>query len=149
MRQFVYLGNFEYFENGAGTPEMREVQGSFAIEFQSGDRLTAALSDTTTSSSRGRSTIATGVMVPVGGYDYQSGVVSYLFGQQRKIVRQMLAIRKARFTVGRSAPSSFSGGRFELSLAARDRAERVRELGQPAMGRLHQHRRRPCATPTW
>ena len=84
IRRFVYLGSFEYFEDGAGTPEMRETQGSFSIQFQTGDYLTLRYLRVYELIPR-PFPIATGILVPVGGYDDQSGVVSYLFGQQRPV----------------------------------------------------------------
>ena len=45
VRQFNYVGNIEYFENSAGQVQMREVDGSLNIEFQSSDRLTVRYLD--------------------------------------------------------------------------------------------------------
>ena len=49
--------------------------------------------------------------------------------------------RKARSTVGRSERSASSAARVVLYGSVSDRAERVRQLGQLALGRLHQHGR--------
>ena len=105
VRRFVYLGNFEYFENGAGTPEMREAQGSFAIQFQNGDYLTLRyLNDYELIPQP--FPIATDVLVPVGGYDYQSGVVSTcLLSSARSPAHS--PTRTARSTGGRSERSAF------------------------------------------
>ena len=113
VRRFVYLGSFEYFEDGAGTPEMREAQGSFAIQFQSGDYLTLRYLHDYELIPR-PFPIATGVLVPVGGYDYQSGVVSYLFGQQRKIAGT-LSYQEGSLYDGTKRTVGFSGARAVLS----------------------------------
>ena len=67
----------------------------------------------TTSSSRPFE-IAPGVLVPVGGYDYQSGVVSYLFGQQRKIAGT-LSYQEGSLYDGTKRTVGFSGARAVLS----------------------------------
>ncbi len=113
VRRFVYLGSFEYFEDGAGTPEMREAQGSFAVQLQSGDNLTLRYLNDYELIPR-PFPIAPGVVVPVGGYDYQSGVVSYLFGQQRKIAGT-LSYQEGSLYDGTKRTIGFSGARVVLS----------------------------------
>ena len=84
IRRFVYQGNFEYLENGAGRVEVRETEGSFAVELLNSDILTAGYVHDYELIPRPFA-IATGVTVPAAGYDYQSGQVSYLFGTQRTL----------------------------------------------------------------
>jgi hypothetical protein len=113
VRRFVYLGSFEYFEDGAGTPEMRETQGSFSVQFQSGDYLTLRYLHDYELIPR-PFPIAAGVLVPVGGYDYQSGVVSYLFGQQRKVAGT-LSYQEGSLYDGTKRTVAFSGARIVLA----------------------------------
>jgi hypothetical protein len=113
VRRFVYLGSFEYFEDGAGTPVMREAQGAFSIQFQSGDYMTLRYLHDYELIPRPFE-IATGVVVPVGGYDYQSGVVSYLFGQQRKIAGT-LSYQEGSLYGGTKRTVGLSGSRIVLS----------------------------------
>jgi len=113
VRRFVYLGSFEYFEDGAGTPEMREAQASFSIQLQSGDYMTLRYLHDYELIPR-PFPIATDVLVPVGGYDYQSGVVSYLFGQQRPI-SGTLSYQEGSLYGGTKRTVGFSGGRVVLS----------------------------------
>ena len=113
VRRFVYLGSFEYFEDGAGTPEMREAQASFSIQLQSGDYMTLRYLRDYELIPRPFE-IATDVVVPVGGYDYQSGVVSYLFAQQRKIAGT-LSYQEGSLYGGTKRTVGFSGSRIVLS----------------------------------
>ena len=113
VRRFVYLGSFEYFEDGAGTPVMREAQGAFSIQFQSGDYMTLRYLHDYELIPRPFE-IATGVVVPVGGYDYQSGVVSYLFGQQRKIAGT-LSYQEGSLYGGTKRTVGLAGSRIVLS----------------------------------
>ncbi len=92
---------------------MREAQGSFAVQLQSGDNLTLRyLNDYELIPLP--FPIAPGVVVPVGGYDYQSGVVSYLFGQQRKIAGT-LSYQDGSLYDGTKRTVGFSGARVVVS----------------------------------
>ena len=113
VRRFVYSGNIEYFENGAGTPETRETEESFAVEFQNSDRLTVLHVRDYELIPRPFA-IAPGVTVPVGGYDYQSGQVSYLFGSQRSLSGTLL-YQEGSLYGGSKRTVGFSSGRLELS----------------------------------
>ncbi|MBI4487257.1 MAG: hypothetical protein HY655_14740 [Acidobacteria bacterium] len=84
VQRFAYQGNVEYFENGAGRVDMRETEGSFAVEFLNSDVLTTTFTRDYELIPQPFS-IARGVTVPVGGYDYQTGQVSYLFGTQHPL----------------------------------------------------------------
>ena len=113
VRRFVYLGRFEHFENGAGTPEMREAEASFGVQFQSGDNLSIRYLRDYELIPR-PFPIATGVLVPVGGYDYQSGIVSYLFGQQRAVAGTA-SYQEGSLYGGTKRTLGFSGARIVLS----------------------------------
>jgi hypothetical protein len=81
VRRFVYQGTAEYYENGAGRVDMRELNGTFAIEMQNSDRFSADYSDGY-EFIPSRFAIASNVNVPVGGYDSRNTTVSYTFGTQ-------------------------------------------------------------------
>ena len=130
VRRFVYLGSFEYFEDGAGTPEMREAQGSFSVQLQSGDYLTLRYLNDYELIPR-PFPIAPGVVVPVGGYDYQSGWCPTCWSAAQD--RRPVSFRKARSTTGRSGTSACPA-RGSCCRPIPDRAERFRQLGQLAMG---------------
>ena len=113
VRRFVYQGNIEYLENGAGRVDLRETGGSVAVELQNSDILTMAYV-------RDYEFIpqpfpaARGVTVPVGGYDYQSGLVSYLLGTQRAI-SGTLSYQDGTFYGGTKRTLGFARGRLVLS----------------------------------
>src|SRR6185503_7662436 len=62
----------------------REAKATFQTEFQSSDRVSFDYTrdyELVPSSF----TIAPGVVVPIGGYSYEAGRVSYVLGQQRRV----------------------------------------------------------------
>ena len=71
VRRFVYQGNVEYLENGAGRVDLRETGGSFGLELLNSDILTVSHARTYEFIPQ-PFVIASGVTVTVGGYDYQS-----------------------------------------------------------------------------
>jgi hypothetical protein len=113
VRKFVYLGRFDHFENGAGIPEWREVEASFGMQLQTGDNLSVRYLRDYEFIPRPFE-IATGVFVPVGGYDFQSATVSYLFGQQRP-VSGTASYQEGSLYGGRKRTVGLSSGRIELS----------------------------------
>ena len=113
VRRFVYQGSLEYFENGASRVDMRETAGSFAAELQNSDVLTVGYVDDYEFIPR-PFTIAAGVAVPVGGYDYRSAQVSYLMGQQRPF-SGTLSYQQGSLYDGTKRTLGFSSGRLELS----------------------------------
>jgi hypothetical protein len=113
VRRFVYEGNIEYFENGAGTPETRETEGVFRLEFLNSDSFTARYVNDYELLARPFA-IATGVTVPAGGYDYQSGEISYLMGQQRPL-SGTVTYQHGSLYDGTKRTLGFSSGRLEVT----------------------------------
>ena len=113
VRRFVYQGNLEYVENGAGRVETRATKASFAVEFQNSDRLTVLHARDYELIPR-PFVIASGVTVPTGGYDYQSGQVSYLLGQQRTL-SGTFSYEEGSLYGGRKRTVGVSAGRLRLS----------------------------------
>ena len=111
VRRFVYLGSFEYFEDGAGTPEMRETQGSFSVQFQSGDYMTCAMYDYEIIRGRSRLRRRRGsgrwIRLPVRG-----GVVTVAQQQQD---RGTLSYQEGSLYGGTKRTVGFSGSRIVLS----------------------------------
>ena len=104
IRRFVYQGSVEYFENGAGRVDMREIEGSFAVELLNSESLTVSYTRDYEFIPRPFA-IAPSVTVPMGAYDYQSGRVSYLIGRQRSFPERS-PTRKARSMVAQSERSA-------------------------------------------
>ncbi len=84
IRRFLWSGSFAYVENLAGQVETREATGIFTIELDNSDMFTV-------NAMRSYEflpepfEIARGVTLPVAGYDFANGQVSYQFGQQRRL----------------------------------------------------------------
>jgi Domain of unknown function (DUF5916) len=113
IRRFVYEGGLEYVENSAGRVEAREWSGSFSVEMLNSDRATATVLDDYEFIPRPFE-IAPGVTVPVGGYAYRAGEVSYQFGTQRRF-SGTLSYRDGTLYGGTRRSVEFSGGRLDLS----------------------------------
>ena len=113
IRRFVYQGSIEYLENGAGRLEMRETSASFAVELLNSDLLNVAYLDDYEFIPQPFA-IAPGVRVPIGGYDYRSGVVSYLFGTQRTL-SGTLSYQHGSLYDGTKRTVGFARGRLRLS----------------------------------
>ena len=88
-----------YVENGGGQLEARDVDGEFAIDFNTSDRVSVGYSGSYELVPR-PFRIATGVTVPAGGYDYGSTTVAYQAGQQRKF-NGRISLDRGRSTTAR------------------------------------------------
>ena len=113
VRKFSWTGVIAYIENGAGRLETRERDGEFAIEFQNGDRFNVAYAGTYEFLPR-PFPIASGVTVPVGGYDYASVTTGFNFGQQRA-VSGTLSVEHGTFFSGSKTALGFRRGRVTLT----------------------------------
>ncbi len=85
IRKLTWQGSFDYVTDAPGTTvQNREGRGTFVIDFQSSDQFTFdVIHDYELLP--GPFTISTGVIVPAGGYTYDTSRVSYNLGQQRKV----------------------------------------------------------------
>jgi hypothetical protein len=113
VRKYSWTGSFNYIENGAGRLETREVDAEFAVEMQSGDRLSAGYNGTYEFLPR-PFRIAWGVVLPVGGYDYALARAGYDFGGQR-VVSGNVSLEHGSFYGGDRTTLRLSRGRIELS----------------------------------
>jgi len=113
VRRLSFTGSLGYVENGAGRREARDIDGDFAIDFDTADRLSV-------NSSRAYEfvprpfRIATGVTVPMGGYEYGSTTIAFQGGQQRTF-NGRLALERGSFYDGMKTTASLSTGRATLS----------------------------------
>ena len=109
IRKLTWQGVLDYVTDAPGlTVQNREARGTFAIDFQSSDRLQL---DHTRDYELlpARFTIAPGVVVPAGGYDYQASRVAYTLGQQRRMSG----------TVAASSGTLYNGTKSEVSVGGR------------------------------
>jgi hypothetical protein len=113
VRRLSFTGSIGYFENAAGRREARDIDGEFAIDFDTADRLSVAYASSYEFVPR-PFRIATGVMVAAGGYDYGSATVAFQAGQQRKF-NGRVALDRGSFYDGTKTTLSLSTGRATLS----------------------------------
>jgi hypothetical protein len=77
------MGGVTYVENGDGVLESRELEGEYAIEFQNQDQFIVGYSDMFEFLPR-PFPIVPGVVIPVGGYDFENLRVGFNLGRQRR-----------------------------------------------------------------
>lgn len=58
-------------------------------------------------------TVASGVVIPAGGYEFTSGTTSYLFGQQRRL-SGTLSLQRGQFYDGTITGMGFTSGRYAI-----------------------------------
>ena len=113
VRKYSYSLNYDYIANPDGRLESRDVNAGYGITFQNGDGFSAQV---------GRSyellpspfTIAPGIRLPVGGYGFGDGTLSWSQGNQHKIAGT-LSVSRGSFYDGNRTTLGYSGGRIELS----------------------------------
>ncbi len=113
VRKFSYSGQVEYWENGAGSKEQREVSADFQIEFQNSDRFELGQSDLW-EFVPGPFAIARGVTIPTGGYDQRTFRSAYQLGQQR-MTSGTAYVEYGAFYGGTRAADGYTSGRMNLS----------------------------------
>ena len=113
VRKFSYSGQVEYFENGAGRKEQREVSGDFQIEFQRGDRFEMGHTDIW-ELVPAPFAITRGVTVQTGGYDQRTFRSAYQFGQQRTASGTAF-VEYGAFYGGTRTAYGFTSGRVNVS----------------------------------
>jgi len=113
VRRFFSQASLNIVDNGGGRRELRETEAELAIEFQNGDRVSATASQTYEFLPV-PFTIARGVTLPVGGYDYWSVKGGYALGQQRRLAGTA-SVEYGRFYSGHRTVLGLSQGRLEVS----------------------------------
>ncbi len=108
IRKLTWQGVLNYVTDAPGiTVQNREARGTFAIDFQSSDRL--QVEHTRDYELLPASfTISPGVVVPAGGYDYQASRVAYTLGQQRTLSGTLSASNGTLYN-GTKSEVTFSG----------------------------------------
>jgi uncharacterized protein DUF5916 len=113
IRRFSYMGSLAYIENMAGRVELREQNAEFAIEFLNSDRFSVAYAGTYEFLPRPFE-ISDGIVLPIGGYDYDTVRVGWNLGLQRAVAGNFLA-EYGTFYSGTRAALSVSRGRVAVS----------------------------------
>jgi len=108
IRKYTWQGSLDYVTDASATRlESREGDGLLRIDFQSSDQFSAEYSHEY-ERLPSRFTIAPGVFVPAGGYDYSTSRVSYSLGQQRRVSGRLSASTGTLYG-GTKSDVSYSG----------------------------------------
>jgi hypothetical protein len=113
LRKWFYMGSVEHIQDRAGRLESRERLGEFALEYQNGDRLAA----TYTNSYEflpAPFAIGGGVVLPVGGYDFDNIRLAYTMSQRYRYSFNM-SVDYGTFYNGDKTTLSVSRGRMALT----------------------------------
>ncbi len=113
VRRISLVGSVGYVENGDGRLETRDVDGEFAIDFNTADRVSVGYTSSYEFVPR-PFRIATGVTVPIGGYDYGNATFAFQAGQQRKFNGRVSLDRGSLYD-GTKTTVGLSTGRATLS----------------------------------
>jgi hypothetical protein len=112
VRKYSYEANIEYFENGAGQLESRQLVGRFSTEFNNSDRFSIEYNDNY-ELLVDPFTVQRGVVIPRGGYGFEDLTVSFNFGQQRPVSGN-LSWRQGEFYDGTITTFGFTGARVAI-----------------------------------
>lgn len=112
VRQFTYLANIEYIQNGFGNLETRSRSARFAAERQNSDIFTIDVGDNY-ELLLSPFQVATGVRIPRGGYNFGDFTASYQLGQQRRF-NGNLSFNKGTFYNGDITGVTLSSARYAI-----------------------------------
>ena len=113
IRKFTFEGEIDYIEHGSGWLETREVAGTFEIDFQNSDLLEIVYTDWYEGIVEPFS-IARGVTIPAGGYDFWNLRTAFTLGQQRPVSGTVF-VEQGAFWSGDKTSFGFSTGRAEVT----------------------------------
>jgi hypothetical protein len=113
VRKFTTEASIEYFLNGAGFVESRQWNGRFNTEFESSDQLTVEANDNY-ELLVAPFPVAPGVVIPPGGYRFNDALVSYRFGEQRR-VSGTVSVQGGQFYDGDILAVGYTGGRVSVT----------------------------------
>jgi hypothetical protein len=108
VRKFTYSGNYAYIADGAGRLETRNVEGSFDIEFQNSDSVSARYQSNYEFLER-PFTVG-GVSIPTGRYDFRDGSITLFLGTQRQFTGSFSLQRGGYYNGGRRRSGSAAVG---------------------------------------
>ena len=108
VRVLTWQGNIEYLTDAAGDVlEDRAVSGRFGVEFNSSDEI-VVIATRQYERLPFDFAISPGIVVPAGGYSYQTLQATYQLGQQRKISGNLTASRGS-FYGGTRTSAGYNG----------------------------------------
>jgi hypothetical protein len=113
IRRLSSTASLAYVEGAAGRLETRDAQGEFAIEFHNSDRFSIGYTDAyefLPSPFR----IASGVTLPVQGYNFANLRAAFTFGTQRR-VSGALSLEHGSFYSGHKTSIAWNRGRLNMT----------------------------------
>jgi hypothetical protein len=113
VRKLSWAASMAYIENGTGRLETRDAEGEFAVELHNSDRVNIGYADIY-EFLPGPFRIASGVILPIGGYDYAAVRAGYNMGQQRRSSAN-LSFEHGTFYNGHKTTLGISRGRLNLT----------------------------------
>jgi uncharacterized protein DUF5916 len=113
VRRFFWSGSMDYVTDGANHLETRDLNGEFAIEFETSDRVAILYNDTYEFLPR-PFRIGPGVTLPVGGYSFSNLRVAMNLGQHRRLSANITG-EHGTFYGGERTAISVSRGRVNLT----------------------------------
>jgi hypothetical protein len=137
VRKFTTQASINYLTNNQNRLDTREIVGLFQTELVNTDVAGIMYTDTFDRPVRPFD-VATGVRIPVGGYDFHTLQLSYTGGQQRKI-SGAIVYETGTYYGGTQQSISVSAARWK-SRPHVARTERVGQLRRSASGVLHRDR---------
>ena len=113
IRKYSWQGSINYVENRAGRLETRDDEGRFDIEFQNSDRSTASYVSSYEFLPR-PFRIASGIVLPVRGYDSGKIRLAHTLGTQR-VMSGTAAVEYGTFYSGHRLAMGLSSGRLKVT----------------------------------
>jgi hypothetical protein len=113
IRQVTFLGSVEYIEGStSGRMESRQQTGRFNLERENSDQLSVE-GGTNFEFLPAPFTVARGINIPVGGYDFNDVTFRYAFGQQRR-ASGSVSYQTGQFYNGHINAVTVSGARVSV-----------------------------------
>ena len=114
IRRLDWEAGYDYITDSRRTRvENRQLSGTFQIDFQNSDQWTLDYIHDFEYLPRSFQ-IAPAVIVPVGGYDYDTARMTYELGQQRRVSGRV-SVATGTFYDGHKREANFTSGRVALS----------------------------------
>ena len=113
IRKLTWAGQIDYVTDRSGMLETREAEGRFGIEFENTDQFTTSYTRSFEFLEQ-PFLIASGVTIPVGGYDFQNVQASFTLADQRRLAGR-ISVQHGSFFSGTKTTVGFAQGQLELT----------------------------------
>jgi uncharacterized protein DUF5916 len=114
IRRLDWEAGYDYITDSRRTRvENRQLSGTFQVDFENSDQWTLDYLHDFEYLPRSFE-IATGIIVPIGGYDYDTVRMTYELGQQRSVSGR-LSVATGTFYDGHKREANFTSGRVALT----------------------------------